>query len=521
MPPDLIQCQRSSRSDRSARRSFLRFLTWVGVAVSLLAAAGAALIIDTSSQAPSGRSVDARAVSFVNEQLKAQGSPVSAFAVMRGGEVTEFRALGDGVSVDTPFPIGSVSKSFTALAVMQLVDQGAVRLDDPVTAHISWFRTADPKAVMTVRQLLNQTSGLPTWAGTADVTNSEITLEQRVRAVADVALAAQPGAEFHYCNTNYAILGLMVEEVSGIAYADYLRQHILDPLSMDRTFTSVADARQAGMVDGAEIWFGVHVPQELVGIPGALPDGFLISTVADLARYVAVQRDGTHAGRRIISQDALQRLHDGKVAVDDAGSRYAFGWYDAKLDGNRVIHHGGALSTYHANLGMLATPDTALVVLTAHNGQLFNTSASFVGGLRILAGGPTPGLDRSYLFIESAIVSIAIVELVLLLAGTLGLVRRVRSIRRSDQDWLPMVGLPALGYLGAGGVIAAVVFFGVRSALQDDVALTPSIAFATAPDLWTMMVVGVGWLALAGIITLCAGFVRRGDPTYEPSEPGW
>ncbi len=505
--------------DWPARRRVVRFLAWVGVAVVLLAGAGASLVIDTSSQTPSGRSVDARAVSFVSEQLKAQGSPVSAFAVMRGAEITKFGALGEGVTVDTPFPIGSLSKSFTALAVMQLVDQGLVGLDDPVTMHISWFRTADPAAVITVRQLLNQTSGLPTWAGTSDVSEPDTAspervrelLEQRVRAVADVPLAAQPGAEFHYSNTNYAVLGLMVEEVSGIAFADYLRQRILGPLGMDRTFTSVADARQSGMVEGAEIWFGVHLSREPVGDPGALPDGGLVSTVADLARYVAVQRDGTHAGRRIISEESLQQLHDGHVA-DDVTYGYAFGWEDVRVERQRVIQHAGDVPTYHADLGMLKTPKAALVVLTAHNG-LFYQSAPYAGGMHVLAGGSTPAIDRTYLFFQTAIVAIAIVELVLLIAGTVGLVRRISNIRRSDQDWLRMVGLPALGYLGAGGVIAAVVLFAIWQFYQDKMVLAPNLLFSVVPDLSTMVVVGVGWLALAGIITLCAGFIHRAEPT--------
>lgn len=258
----------------------MRLLAWSGLAAILIAAAWRALLVETTHQTPAGGTPDEHAVSYVYEQLRAQGSPNAAFAVVDHGHLTESGSTGKGVTTDTAFQLGSLSKSFTALAVMQLVDAGAVRLDDPVARHIPWFRTADPTAVITVRQLLNQTSGLPTWAGTADLTKPDTTLEQRVRHIADVKPVTAPGEAFHYCNANYATLGLLVEQVTGKRYADYLQQHILDPLDMNRTFTDYADARRAGLVDGSAVLFGVHVSQTPIDFPGALPDGTLVSTMS-------------------------------------------------------------------------------------------------------------------------------------------------------------------------------------------------------------------------------------------------
>lgn len=99
--------------------------------------------------------------------------------------------------------------------------------------HIACGASATPSVVITMRQLLNQTGGLIAWAGTIDLSRPGTTLEQRVRAVADVEPVSVPGSEFHYCNKNYAILTQVVEEATDMPYADYLQQHILDPLDMD------------------------------------------------------------------------------------------------------------------------------------------------------------------------------------------------------------------------------------------------------------------------------------------------
>ncbi len=496
------------RSTGTIRGRFRRFLAWSGVAVTLIAGAGVALVVDTSHGTPSASTVDERAVSYVGEQLRAQGAPDSAFAVVRDGRVIDSATIGDGVTVDTPFLLGSLSKSFTALAVMQLVDEGVVGLDDPVTRYIRWFRTANPSAVITVRQLLDQTSGLPTWAGTVDLTRPDTTLEHRVRQVADVEPVTTPGAAFHYCNTNYATLGLLVEKVTGMRYADYLRQQILDPLDMHRTFTNYADARRAGLVNGSAILLGVHISRTPIDFPGALPDGTLVSTVGDLAHYIQAQRDGTFSGRRIISERSLLLMHTG-VARDDQGSGYAFGWRDARVNGQRVIQHEGDLSNFHSDLGMLTGADRALVVLTANNDQTFDVSAPYTGGLQILSGSPIPDIDNSYLIGQAATSAAAIITLLLLAGGTVGLVRRVRRVRTTNRSWIRFVGIPALAYWAASIGLVALVYFGLQAALHDVVVVSPALLFASLPGVSTIVTFAAGWFTLAGVTMLVVGIPRR------------
>src|SRR5262249_42161646 len=152
-----------------------------------------------------------------------------------------------------PFNIGSVTKSFTAMAVMQLVEKRQIVLDTPVQQYLPWFRLADGAAssLVTVRELLNQTSGIGTWPrDDIRACKPTTTPEDEVRSLAKVRPTALPGRTYQYSNANYVTLGVLVEAVSGQPYADYVQQHILAPLDMTDTFLSGEQALQHGVAVG-------------------------------------------------------------------------------------------------------------------------------------------------------------------------------------------------------------------------------------------------------------------------------
>ncbi len=181
---------------------------------------------------------------YLERELPRLKVPGAALAVVDGDRIVHTHgfgqadARGDAPLPQTPFFIGSITKSFTALAVMQLVEAGAVDLDAPVQRYLPWFRVAAAQASarMTVRHLLNQTSGLPMstgWTPLADFDSRPDASERQARALATQRLNRPVGAAFEYSNMNYNLLGLIVEAVSGQRYADYVRTRILQPLDMD------------------------------------------------------------------------------------------------------------------------------------------------------------------------------------------------------------------------------------------------------------------------------------------------
>jgi CubicO group peptidase (beta-lactamase class C family) len=168
---------------------------------------------------------------------------------------------------ETPVILGSVTKSFTALAVMQLVEHGRLSLDTPVQRYFSWFHTADPaeSAQMTVRELLNQTSGLGTFASLGTDAQSDRALADQVRSLQTTPLRTPPGTRFEYANSNYQILGLLVQVASGESYGHYIQDHIFSPLQMTTSFSSPAAASSHGLAQSYSWWFG---------IPGPIPTPF-------------------------------------------------------------------------------------------------------------------------------------------------------------------------------------------------------------------------------------------------------
>jgi len=179
---------------------------------------------------------------FMETEMQAGRIPGVALAIVQGDRILYQRGYGsagpDGraVTPQTPFILGSVSKSFTAMAVMQLLEQGRLELNAPVQRYLPWFRVADVQASaqITIRDLLTHTSGLPSSAGKRfldDGDTSRAALERHVRALATIALDRPVGQSFEYCNANYTVLGLVVQAVSGEPYEQYIQGHIFSPLA--------------------------------------------------------------------------------------------------------------------------------------------------------------------------------------------------------------------------------------------------------------------------------------------------
>ena len=179
---------------------------------------------------------------FIDHEMPASGMPGVAYAVVADGRITSMGARGVArlggdrrITPDTPFLLGSISKSFTALAVMQLVEAGKVDLDARLSVYLHGF-AGRPAGAITIRQLLSHTSGFSTRQGNtapARRTHGMDALAERVEQLHAVTPAYRPGERWAYSNINYQILGRLVEVLSGQSYQAYVTTHILQPLGMN------------------------------------------------------------------------------------------------------------------------------------------------------------------------------------------------------------------------------------------------------------------------------------------------
>jgi CubicO group peptidase (beta-lactamase class C family) len=330
-------------------------------------------------------------------QRDALDIPGLALGIVQDGQIVHLQGFGEAdstgraVTPQTPFNLGSVTKSFTALAVMQLVEAGKIDLDAPVQQYLPWFELADKEAsaAITVRHLLNQTTGILERDGNR-FWASQKTLEQEVRGLDTIQPRTPPGTNFQYSNINYGIAGLIVEKVSEQSYSDYVAEHIFEPLEMYHSYGS----RPAALVDGLAAshyyMFGQAFQAEGPRPPVALPSGFLMASIEDMTHYVLAQlNNGQYAGNSVLSPQGMADLHAPAVASGE-GSSYAMGWYAGALDGMPVTWHAGDDGRNSAIVIMMPDSASAVVLLSNISGfeRLSQVNPVAKGVINLLEGDP-------------------------------------------------------------------------------------------------------------------------------------
>jgi CubicO group peptidase (beta-lactamase class C family) len=298
----------------------LSSVVWaLATALSLSLALGMLEPIAASAQSASDDINVAAIDAYISNKMQTPRIPGVSVAVVKDDQVLYLKGYGEAdpaghpVTPQTPFVIGSISKSFTALAVMQLVEAGQVDLDAPVQRYLPWFRLADPKASMqiTVRELLTMTSGisgngaLATFTWTDDDAGA---LDRHVRYLSNVGVDFPPGQGLEYSNGNYTTLGAIIQAVSGQSYEDYVQQQILAPLDMQHTYLSEDEARAHGMATGYMWWFGIPVATATPYSRGELPAGFIISSAEDMGHFIIAEMNGGRYRDRSVLSPAVHSV---------------------------------------------------------------------------------------------------------------------------------------------------------------------------------------------------------------------
>ena len=399
---------------------------------------------------------------FIQAEMQTQRIPGLALGIVRGDQIVHIKGFGIAdpsgrvVTPQTPFIIGSTSKSFTALAIMQLVEEGKVELDAPVQRYLAWFRVADEtaSAQITVRHLLNQTSGLSTktgrsFQGSGDISDSA--LEGTVRKLSDAELTGPVGVAHQYSTVNYSVLGLIVQTVSGQSYETYIQEHIFDLLQMNHSFTSQVDAQPQGLATGYHYAFGMPMAVDLPFNRGLLPAGYLISSVEDMTHYLIAQlNDGRYRDAALLSPAGMIETHNPAVPTGVTDTSYGMGWFVGPINGIPAVHHQGETFNFHSNITLL--PESKLGIVVLINGEnsmdlLFGTAriADISNGVASLLAGQTPLTPPANTGI-GIIYGILIGLIVAQIGGVIWSARKLRSgrlrgdrVRVGRQILLPLI----------------------------------------------------------------------------------
>lgn len=293
--------------------------------------------------------------SYVTTKMRSSRIPGLSLAIVRGDSVVFLKAYGHAdptgraVTPQTPFRIGSITKTITALAVLQLVDAGKINLDAPVQRYLPWFRVADraASARITVRHLLTMTSGLPqSYETQLSTAQDDGALERAVRSLESTELVAPVGRSFSYSNANYEVLGMIVQQVSGVSYEDYVKAHVFAPLQMHNSFLSNREAEDHQLASGYQWWFGLPVATELSYNRGELPAGYIVASAEDMSHFlIAEMNDGRYANASVLSPTLMSARH---LAAPEEG--YGLGWEFLKINGRPMINLDGGTATFQASI---------------------------------------------------------------------------------------------------------------------------------------------------------------------------
>ncbi|WP_216827380.1 serine hydrolase domain-containing protein [Alkalihalobacterium elongatum] len=303
----------------------------------------------TAKAASSKQFIEEQLDEYIQETVNILAIPGMSIAISHRGDVIYSRVFGEDIDTNTRFYIGSTTKTFTALAIMQLVEKGRIDLDQSVSAYLEEFTVSDK---ITVRQLLHHVSGMTEFDYMGNL-SPQSQFPDLIEDMNTMSLTYEPGELFSYFNPNYSLLGAIVERVSGQSYTEYIMEHIIHPLNLDHTSVT-------GEVDtpGHLSFFGFSIKRTEPHLKYDLPAGFITSTSEDLVRFLEALR---------MKKPAVGVSPGGIEQMMFSGSFYGMGLMKNDISGRPAIHHGGALPGYTSNAIMLVEDEYSIAFLINKN----------------------------------------------------------------------------------------------------------------------------------------------------------
>lgn len=344
---------------------------------AILVLCGVAIAVPFAARAQNSSSTDggisAKVDAYVNGEMRAEKIPGLALAIVRDGRIVKAKGYGlANIELDVPvkpetiFQTGSVGKQFTATAVMMLVEDGKIHLDDSIGKYLpgspaSWNN-------ITVRNLLTHTSGVADYEsdslakkGAAFINlRKDYTEDELFAKFGELPLDFQPGSKWRYSNSGYVLLGILIHKVTGQFYGDVLQERIFGPLGMTSTrIISEADIipnRAAGyrLVNG-EIKNQDWVSPSL----NTTADGALYTNVIDMAKW-----DAALYTEKLLKKGSLDRMWSAVGLNDGKTAPYGFGWDVTEVNGHRLIEHGGAWQGFTTQISRYVDDRFTVIVLT-------------------------------------------------------------------------------------------------------------------------------------------------------------
>jgi CubicO group peptidase (beta-lactamase class C family) len=361
---------------------------------------------------------------FVQHEMSESNIPGLSLGIIKDDKIIYLKGFGTAgpgkceVTPNTSFILGSVSKSFTGLAVMQLVEKGAINLDDPVKKYIPWFSIGGPGVSdrITILNLLNHTSGIPAFEGHDSGIERGSNVEERIKLKNNIKLNHPVGSTFEYSSLNYDILGVLIQVVSNQSYEEYIQSNIFKPLEMTNSYAALEEASKGNLAMGYIPWFGFQIPTEVKYSKSALPSGYIISSAEDMTHFlIAFINKGMYKQNNILSENGITQ-----ALASIGNTSYGAGWFSAGY----YKWHTGELANYNAYICIVPSEKLGIIMLSNTNDigvKFLNHGSSSLRripeGVRVLlVGGELPDdiwLSTKTMYILVDLVIILILVLII------------------------------------------------------------------------------------------------------------
>lgn len=369
---------------------------------------------------------------FITNYMERNGLPGASIVIVKDGKVIYEKGYGhdskgEPLTEKSLIRIASVSKSFTAFSVLQLVDEGKINLDDPVVKYLPELTMNDTRLQkVTIRHLLSHTSGIPNPTIVAPAN----TLKSGVHRLHDWKLKCQPGDEYLYSNANYWILARLVEVISGMEFSEYLKQKIFSPLGMDDTLSAISSGDPVkGLSQGYVTAYGTALPwSELEQMFSG--SGGIVTTASDMGKWLSMHTNEGKSmnGERLLSKSLLEESY----SPQPGSKKYGLGW---ALSSPQVkparISHSGSLSTFQAQQDIIPSSGYAVAVMLNSFTTTFEHAYEISSGIIKLTEGQKPDIKAPIPKITD--LSLGFITLIYLFLGIKGIIRSKEWCIRRKQ----------------------------------------------------------------------------------------
>nr|WP_263703981.1 serine hydrolase domain-containing protein [Bacillus thuringiensis] len=442
---------------------------------------------------------------YIEKFIKEQNIPGAAVAIVHNKDVFFTKTMGatgesgKKVTSKTPFAIGSISKSLTALAIVKLIEDKKIKLEDPVQRYLPWFKLKDSQisSIITIQHLLTHTSGISTYEGLAlsdKQSKSSTVLKENVMKLSNVKVTAPPGEKYQYSNANYIVLGALIEEVANETYSSYMQKYIFQPLNMNGAAASKETAYENGYLTGYQSWFGIPRKSVVSYDNAGAPYGYITANLEDMIQYIMFLNRPEDA--QLLKKENMD-LYLSPLYKINSEKSYGFGLRTTNInESETMIWHSGSTPDARAEIFILNKSGWGGVILTNKNHVLEENALSGLkkGIISILNGEETINIPKNIPLIQIVLLTVTLILSII----SFMLIKKYKHMKTVKKViWL---------FIGSLFLLISIVFIPLLTYSTSSPWRTIKIF---APDVALVTSIIVTLLAANGLISICIALRRK------------